>query len=145
MTPAIERGGIFSGQISTIIKIVTCVSPHQKHLKRTTNSTYQLDHCGVQGESLRPCPESTLDARSLSDTRNCQVPLRHPQLPGLSQPHLSEIIHLDIQLGRNYPTSRKPWPHNKGLPRRLLPPRWIQLSGRISDLRNQLRQITPTF
>jgi len=75
----------------------------------------------VQGESLEPCPESTLDLRSLSDIRNC---LRHPQPPGPSatpgslsdirncqvpvQPHLSGIIRPDIQLGRNHPTSRKP-------------------------------------
>ena len=72
----------------------------------------------VHGESLRPCPkptitrgpsptsatamslsESTLDPKSLSDICNCMVSLRL---------HLSGIIHPNVQLERNYSTSRRP-------------------------------------
>ena len=82
---------ISSAQILTLVKIVTRVPPHQKHLKRTTNSAYQLDHCGSKETASNLVPSSLLtrrpyskfvtarslsDPRSLSDFHNCQAPLR---------------------------------------------------------------------
>jgi len=77
---------------------------------------YQLDRCGSKEKTsdLAPSSHSTRgpspisatarslsDLRSLSDIRNCQVPLRL---------HLSRTVHPDIQLRRNHPTSRKARP-----------------------------------
>jgi len=139
-----------SGQILTLVKIVTQVPSHQKHLKRTINSTYRLDHCGSKekASNLVPSPHSTGDPsltstttrslsnlRSLYDIRNYQVPLR---------PHLFGIVHPDIQLGRNHPTSRKPAAKNliEDLP---LSAGYNSAAG-FSDSRSQLcRQIIPTF
>jgi len=136
MTPAIERaeGGICNGHILTLVEIVTCVPPHQKHLKRTINSTYSWT-LWVQGESLEPCHESTLDPMSLFDIRNYQVPLRpeaplrHPQLLGSSR---TTSIQDSSPSDGTIPLVGSPDLHIKGPPRRLTPPRWVQLSGRIS-------------
>ena len=117
-----------SGQILILVKIVIRIPPHQKHLKRTTNLTYQLDHCWSKEKALDLAPSprsprgpsltsatirSLSDPRSLSDIRNYQVPLR-PNTPlrhsKLSGPFLATSIRdcsPDIQLGWNRLTNRK--------------------------------------
>ena len=44
------------GQIVTLFKIVTCVPSYQKCLKRTTNSSHQLAHCGSKEKTLGLAP-----------------------------------------------------------------------------------------
>ena len=75
-TPTIEKAGA-----SVVVKFwpssrVTRVPPHQRHLKRTTNLTYQLTHCRSKkiASGLAPSPHSTrgptqtsTNAMSLSD------------------------------------------------------------------------------
>ena len=83
-----------SGQILTLIKILTCVPLHRERHKRATNSTCQLAHCGskekasgfarsprsTRGPSLtfvtvRSLLEFTFNPTSFSDIRDCQIPL----------------------------------------------------------------------
>jgi len=65
----------------TLVKILTCVPPHQERLKRTTNSTYQLVHCGSKEKALglAPSPHST----------------RGPFLTSATVRSLSDYIYLD--------------------------------------------------
>ena len=127
-----------SGEILTLIKIVTRVLLHQKYLKRSTNLIYQMVHCGSK-EKARSCLEFTLDLRPLFDIRNYQISLSlsSPLSPSESsfnprslsecslnprshsgirncqttlQVHPSGIIHPDIQVGHNHSTIRRPRP-----------------------------------
>ena len=139
--------------ILTIVKIVTRVPPHQKHIKRATKILTNciiagprrksrilprahrspLQHAQLSGLSpTSPTVRSLFDLRSISDIRNGQVSFRL---------HLSEIVHPDIQFGQNHPTSRKSRPHNKGPPRKLPSPHWIQLSSRIPRF---TKSVTPS-
>jgi len=107
----------------------------------------------VQGESLGPCLEPTLDPRFLSDIRKWQVPFWHQQLSGPS-PTTSIRDHSIFNLSETIPLVGCPDPHSKAPSRRLPPLRWIQLSGRIprfkesvmlSDYSHVLNISTPLF
>ena len=79
----------------------TC-QPHQECVKQATNSTYQLAHIQPRGESPEVRSEFTFnpEGESLPTPSSHSTPrrgprapsiLRHPQLPNLSPPSLTQL------------------------------------------------------
>ena len=127
------------------------------------------DPLWVQGESLEACPKSTLDPRSFSDIRTYQVPLRvqarpkvllrHPHLPSpSSSPSSTRGPSPTSATARSFSDYINPGsftqifnssrtiplvggPDQQRFPRRLPPPRWIQLSDRILWLTKSITRL----
>ena len=106
-------------QILTLVNIVRHVSPHQKYLKRTTNSTYQLDHCGSEEKAS----DLTLSSPSTRGLSRPEIPSLTSELSAPLRSSLSAIVHPDIQLEQNHPLVENPDPHSKALRRDSPPPR----------------------